>query len=108
MKRRSLPPLWLVRLAIALAKFTTANAVLVISSTLGAALVIGMLVSSAETTARAVFARLVDDGVLAHTAVPAHRFAATGEPREFARLAARFLGPRLRDVDVEHVATAAL
>lgn len=66
-----------------------------------------VLVSSAETTARAVFARMLDGDLLAHTAVPRHRFAATGDPHQFARLAERFLGPRIRDADVEpasHVA----
>lgn len=38
---------WLVRLAIALGRFTTANAVLVISSAVGAMLVIGLLIASA-------------------------------------------------------------
>lgn len=39
---------WLVRLAIALGRFTTANAVLVVSSAVGAVLVTGMLVASAQ------------------------------------------------------------
>ena len=60
-----------------------------------------VLVSSAETCARAVFAHLVDRDLLAHTAVPQHRFAATGDPAEFSQLAERFLGPRVRDADVE-------
>ncbi|MGH8896060.1 MAG: glutamate racemase [Egibacteraceae bacterium] len=60
-----------------------------------------VLVSSAEETARSVFALLVRSQLLAHEAVPAHRFVSTGDGRTFARLAARFLGPRLRDVDVE-------
>ena len=61
-----------------------------------------VLVSSAEETARRVFGRLVDDGLLAHTHAPrAHRFVASGDGQVFARLAARFLGPRLSDVDVE-------
>ncbi|MEO2107035.1 MAG: glutamate racemase [Actinomycetota bacterium] len=59
------------------------------------------LVSSAETCARAVFAHLVDADLLAHTQTPQHRFAATGDPADFARLAERFLGPRIRDADVE-------
>ncbi len=62
-----------------------------------------VLVSSAEETARTVFARLVRGGLLAHQAVPAHRFVATGDGAAFARLAERFLGPRLRDVDVERL-----
>jgi len=76
-----------------------------------------VLVSSAEETARRVFTRLVDGGLLAHRPVgpgswigpsgwsgavgEGHRFVATGDGSTFARLAARFLGPRLSDVDVE-------
>ena len=63
-----------------------------------------ILVSSAEETARSVFRRLVDDGLDARRdpAAPApgaaHRFAVTGDGRAFARLATRFLGPRLPGV----------
>lgn len=60
-----------------------------------------VLISSAEETARSVFALLVRSGMLAHEAVPTHRFVSTGDRRVFARLAARFLGPRMRDVDIE-------
>jgi glutamate racemase len=62
-----------------------------------------LLVSSAEETARRVFVRLVDEGMLAHAAAAEHRFVASGDPVVFAGLAARFLGPRLSVVDVEHV-----
>ena len=62
-----------------------------------------VLVSSAEETARSVFALLVRQGLLAHEAVPTHRFVSTGDHVEFARLASRFLGPRLAEVDVERV-----
>ena len=63
-----------------------------------------MLVSSAETCARAVFADLVSNDLLAHGAKPPpphHRFASTGDPTTFATLARRFLGPRLADSEVE-------
>jgi len=60
-----------------------------------------VLVSSAEETARRVFVRLVDEGALAHAKGAEHRFVATGDPADFAALGARFLGPRLRVVDVE-------
>ena len=60
-----------------------------------------LLVSSAEETARRVFVRLVDDGLLAHAAAVEHRFVSSGEPGVFAGLAARFLGPRISVVDVE-------
>jgi glutamate racemase len=59
-----------------------------------------VLVSSAEATARRVFSRLVDDRLLAHVPNAGHRFVASGDPAEFARLAARFLGPRLSEVEV--------
>jgi glutamate racemase len=60
------------------------------------------LVSSAEETARRVFVRLVDEGLLAHAASVDHRFVSSGDPAVFAGLAARFLGPRISVVDVEH------
>ncbi len=62
-----------------------------------------VLVSSADETARRVFALLVGQRLLAHEAVPHHRFVSTGDQNAFARLAARFLGPRLAEVDVERV-----
>ncbi len=62
-----------------------------------------VLVSSADETARRVFALLVGQRLLAHEAVPRHRFVSTGDGRAFARLAARFLGSRLAEVDVERV-----
>jgi glutamate racemase len=67
-----------------------------------------VLVSSAETCARAVFAHLVDADLLAHTSTPAHRFAATGDPADFARLAERFLGPRIAHADVAQARTGPL
>jgi glutamate racemase len=60
-----------------------------------------VLISSAEETARRVFARLVDDGSLAPRATTDHRFIATGDGRAFAVLATRFLGPRLSEVELE-------
>lgn len=60
-----------------------------------------LLVSSAEETARRVFVTLVDHGMLAHVPAAAHRFIASGDGSAFARLAGRFLGPRLSEVDVE-------
>ena len=62
-----------------------------------------VLVSSADETARRVFVRLVDDGMLAHAAGVEHRFISSGDPATFAHLAGRFLGPRLSVVDVERV-----
>lgn len=72
-----------------------------------------VLVSSAEETARRVFATLVDDRMLAHPTAPAagagrsgvdHRFVASGDGSVFAHLATRFLGARLSEVGVEVVA----
>ncbi|MGH8908906.1 MAG: glutamate racemase, partial [Egibacteraceae bacterium] len=63
-----------------------------------------VLVSSAEETARSVFALLMRGGLLARESMPAHRFVSTGDRLEFARLASRFLGPRLAEVDVEQIA----
>jgi glutamate racemase len=67
------------------------------------------LVSSAEETARSVFASLVGGGGLAPgthgdgARRGGHRFVASGDPGAFARLTRRFLGPRLTALDVEHV-----
>ncbi len=65
-----------------------------------------VLVSSADETARRVFAALVDGGMLAATAVGEHRFRCSGDRVRFAALASRFLGPRLSVVDVEGPLTA--
>lgn len=67
-----------------------------------------VLVSSAEEAARAVFARLVDRGELAHLpdADRRHRFVSTGDRATFAGLAGRFLGPRLPETAVEALAGA--
>lgn len=65
-----------------------------------------VLVSSAEEAARAVFARLVDRGELAHIpdADRRHRFISTGDRSTFAGLAGRFLGPRLPETAIEPLA----
>jgi glutamate racemase len=53
------------------------------------------LVSSAEETAKDVFRVLADAGMLRPDGLPAptHEFVTTGDPKEFERLARRFLGP---------------
>ena len=58
------------------------------------------LVSSAEATARDVYATLVAEGLLraADAGPPEHRFLATGDPAAFERVAGVFLGPELSDV----------
>ncbi|HEY8340276.1 MAG TPA: glutamate racemase [Egibacteraceae bacterium] len=65
-----------------------------------------VLVSSAEETARRVFATLVDNDLLAHAPEAEHRFIASGDPDAFAALAGRFLGPRLVDVEVQPLRAA--
>ncbi len=59
------------------------------------------LVSSAEETAKDVYATLVRNGLLrdADLGEPEHRFLATGDPAAFADLGRRFLGPEVSQVD---------
>lgn len=59
------------------------------------------LVSSAEETAKDVYALLVREGLERDPALgaPAHRFLTTGRPEEFAELGRRFLGPEIESVD---------
>lgn len=58
------------------------------------------LVSSAEETAKDVYARLVQGGLLrdVEAPVPEHRFLTTGRPDEFGVLGRRFLGPEVETV----------
>ena len=59
------------------------------------------LVSSAEETAKDVYRTLATQGLLRDPVLPAprHRFLATGDPEEFARLGRRFLGPEIGIVE---------
>lgn len=58
-----------------------------------------VLVSSAEETAKDVYAGLVDGEMGGDTdAVPSHEFLATGDPVAFERVAGVFLGPELTTV----------
>lgn len=59
------------------------------------------LVSSAEETAKDVYALLVREGLERDGAfgAPEHRFLTTGRPEEFAELGRRFLGPEIQSVD---------
>jgi glutamate racemase len=59
------------------------------------------LVSSAEETAKDVYALLVRHGLERDPALPApvHRFLTTGQPAEFREVGRRFLGPELAVVD---------
>jgi glutamate racemase len=58
------------------------------------------LVNSAEWVARSVFAELTRADLHApYGARPRHRFLASGDPDEFRRLGARFLGPEVGAVE---------
>lgn len=59
------------------------------------------LVSSADETAKDVYALLVRHGLERPDGLPApqHRFLTTGQPQEFRDLGRRFLGPELEAVD---------
>ena len=58
-----------------------------------------VLVSSAEETAKDVYATLLADDLLRSESTPAeHEFLATGDPLAFERVATVFLGPELTDV----------
>lgn len=58
------------------------------------------LVSSADETANDVFKTLTEHDLLApENAVPKHRFLATGDAKQFANLAKRFLGPEVQSVE---------
>jgi glutamate racemase len=56
------------------------------------------LVSSAEETARDVYAALVDGGMLRVDGSPEHEFLCTGDPAQFTEVAERFLGPSIPTV----------
>ena len=58
-----------------------------------------MLVSSAEETAKDVYATLVSHGLQRDgTTAPRHEFLATGDPAAFEHVAGVFLGPELTEV----------
>ena len=58
-----------------------------------------VLVSSAEETAKDVYAALLDHDLQRDRAhVPSHEFLATGDPAAFGRVAGVFLGPELSEV----------
>ncbi len=59
------------------------------------------LVSSAEETAKDVYALLAREGLErpAGLEAPQHRFLTTGEPEQFREIGGRFLGPELEAVD---------
>lgn len=63
------------------------------------------LVSSAEETAKDVYRTLQEHGLTRDPELPppVHRFVATGDPDDFARLGHRFLGPEIGVVEVSTV-----
>jgi glutamate racemase len=62
-----------------------------------------VLVSSAEETAKDVYATLVAGNLLRSETTPAeHGFLSTGDPTAFERVAGLFLGPELTDVGAAH------
>jgi glutamate racemase len=62
-----------------------------------------VLVSSAEETAKDVYATLVDGNLLRRsTAPPEHGFLSTGDPESFEGVAGLFLGPELTAVGAAH------
>ncbi len=68
------------------------------------------LVSSAEETAKDVYRVLASHGLLRPDGgpEPVHRFVATGDPEQFARLGRRFLGPEIGPVEAARVPASAL
>jgi glutamate racemase len=66
-----------------------------------------VLVSSAEETAKDVYAGLLDGGLLREDgAPPDHEFLCSGDPASFRSLAARFLGPEAASVRAQSVQPA--
>ncbi|HXF74244.1 MAG TPA: glutamate racemase [Actinomycetota bacterium] len=64
-----------------------------------------VLVSSAEETAKDVYAALLRDGLRREDPdPPAHEWLTTGDPEAFLRLVRRFLGPDVHDVRVARAA----
>jgi glutamate racemase len=66
-----------------------------------------VLVSSAEETAKDVYAALLDGGLLRENGPPPeHEFLCSGDPDSFRALAARFLGPEAGRVSAQSVQAA--
>jgi glutamate racemase len=64
-----------------------------------------ILVSSAEETAKDVYATLLREGLArgGDAGQPAHEFLCTGDPALFQNLAERFLGPEIGDLHVRRI-----
>lgn len=67
-----------------------------------------VLISSAEETAKDVYATLRGEGRLADGAPPSHEFLCSGDPISFRELASRFLGPEATEVRAQSVQPAPL
>jgi glutamate racemase len=68
-----------------------------------------VLISSAEETAKDVYATLVRHDLLSpEEGMPGHEFLCSGDPEGFLALAARFLGPEATEVRATNVQPAAL
>ena len=59
------------------------------------------LVSSAEETAKDLYRILVEKNLLNNSGNPTHKFVSTGDTQSFAKLARRFLGPEVVNVEKE-------
>lgn len=67
-----------------------------------------VLISSAEETAKDVYAKLGAAGLLAEDSLPSHEFLCSGDPAAFLALASRFLGPEAAEVRATSVQPAEL
>jgi glutamate racemase len=65
-----------------------------------------VLISSAEETAKDVYAALVEADLLAAAGSPGHEFLCSGDPASFLALASRFLGPEAAEVRAQSVLLA--
>lgn len=65
-----------------------------------------VLISSAEETAKDVYATLTGADLLAEAGPPRHEFLCSGDPESFLALASRFLGPEAAEVRAQSVQTA--
>jgi glutamate racemase len=65
-----------------------------------------VLISSAEETAKDVYAALVEGDLVADGGPPGHEFLCSGDPASFLALASRFLGPEAAEVRAQSVQPA--
>jgi glutamate racemase len=65
-----------------------------------------VLISSADETAKDVYAALVEGDLLADGGSPRHEFLCSGDPASFLALASRFLGPEAAEVRAQSVLPA--